>query len=613
MAAVAQPAPIAERVRGLAQLVSDKKKAGKKFVLMLGAGASLSSGVKTTKTIMEELVTRYPQEPAGASVEDSFDKLWREASPDQRDLMLASYLKCSPSAGYGRLAELIQLEFFDIVITFNFDNLLEDALNAIGFDDYKTIIRGETDPNALPRLIRNKEPRVKILKMHGSLRSADYFLFSKEEMANYPENLETLFDELTRSDVVICGYAFSDNCVIRAFNVAKDSGSIYYVNPAGAPDSIKSYLVVRRSVDRVIKGDLGMFDEFFETLYRHLTAAPTLPAGNGVTRQNPFKFLDHYHEENKGWFFGRKKLTRALLKKFNAGLPHNLVISGKPKVGKTSFIRAGLVPYLSPDQYECIFIRCKADFDQQIRAEFDQRFPALANLDWKASISGLQDLTPKRVVVILDQFERPVRFYEQRPDRYQPAIDFLKHLCSQQSDRLGVVFVSVEQEWLFWKLIATLSLQVDTVTIDPIPVARVCSMIRHAARRGGFALDAETIETLCERYRRGLSNGGSSNGDKAAFTLMHLHTFCYYAARGYKGNVDAYEQANPGLVLALASISEESGLCNVLDEMPADERKLIRCFLKVICDPRSDTRRIVEFIKDRFPELKEDRFPEPIV
>jgi hypothetical protein len=609
MPAVAQAASIIDRVRGLAQFVSDKKKSGRKFVLMLGAGASLSSGVKLTKTIMEDLVTKNPQEPAGASVEDAFDKLWREANPERRDDMLSPYLKCKPSSGYGLLAELIRDGFFDIVITFNFDNLLEDALNAIGFSDYKTIIRGETNPDALPRLIESKEPRVKILKMHGSLRSSDYFLFSREEMAKYPDNLETLFDELTRSDIIICGYAFSDNCVIRAFNVAKDSGAIYYVNPAGAPDSIKSFLVVRRSQDRVINGDLGKFDQFFESLHRQLST-PATPQRSAVPRQNPFKFLDHYNEENKNWFFGRKKLTKALVKKFNAGMPHNLVISGKPKVGKTSFVRAGLIPHLNKDQYECIFVPCRAEFDQQIRAEFTRRFPALASLDWKEGLSRLKEFTAKRVVVILDQFERPARFYEQRPDRFQNAIDFVKHLCSQQNDRLGVVFVSVEEEYLFWKLVAKLSLQVDPIKIDPIPAARIGSMIRHAMRRGNFSLDAKTIETLCARYQESFN---SSGGDKRAFTLLHLQTFCYYVARGYKGNLDDYETANPGLVVALGSVSEESGLINLMDEMPADERKLIRGFLKVICDPRSNTKRIVEFIKDRFPEFKEDRFPEPII
>ena len=44
------------------------------------------------------------------------------------------------------------------------------------------------------------------------------------------------------------------------------------------------------------------------------------------------------------------------------------------------------------------------------------------------------------------------------------------------------------------------------------------------------------------------------------------------------------------------------------------ERRLIRSLLKLICDPEpgGNTRKIVEFIRDHFPEIKEDRFPEPL-
>jgi hypothetical protein len=52
MATLAQTVSYADRVRGLAQFVADKKRGGNKFVVMLGAGASLTSGIKATKTIM---------------------------------------------------------------------------------------------------------------------------------------------------------------------------------------------------------------------------------------------------------------------------------------------------------------------------------------------------------------------------------------------------------------------------------------------------------------------------------------------------------------------------------------------------------------------------------
>jgi hypothetical protein len=38
----------------------------------------------------------------------------------------------------------------------------------------------------------------------------------------------------------------------------------------------------------------------------------------------------------------------------------------------------------------------------------------------------------------------------------------------------------------------------------------------------------------------------------------------------------------------------------------------VRTFLKALCDPDGNTRKVLEFLRKRFPELKEDRYPEPI-
>ncbi len=347
-----------ERVRSLAQFVRDKKTGGEKFVLMLGAGASIGSGIKPTRAIMEELVGKYRRSQTG-TLEDQFDQLWAQSTRNDRRMMLDAYLNCAPSDGFRQLAELIQREYFDLVITFNFDRLLERALDEAGVR-YKSIIRGETSTDVIASIIKAPKPRVKILKMHGSLESADYFLFSKEEMLNYPHDLEALIGELTARDIIICGYAFNDMCVMRAFSSSKDSGSIYFVNPSGAVDNIKGFLIARRSQEKVIAGETGQFDQFVDVLYHELSA----PAGTPLVpsaRQNLFKFLDSYQEDQKSWFLGRRRLTRKVVMQLKTAPPAVMYLYGKPKVGKTSFVRAGLIPYLDRDEYEPVYIRCKKD------------------------------------------------------------------------------------------------------------------------------------------------------------------------------------------------------------------------------------------------------------
>src|SRR5438309_11156633 len=106
-----------------------KKGQGEKFVLMLGAGASMSSGVKSTPTLMEELLQQYGTDLNPADrLEDRFDKLWQRTSDRDRRMFLQPYLDHEPSVGYTKLAALIEAGYFDLALTFNCDDLGDKAL-----------------------------------------------------------------------------------------------------------------------------------------------------------------------------------------------------------------------------------------------------------------------------------------------------------------------------------------------------------------------------------------------------------------------------------------------------------------------------------------------------
>ena len=147
------------RIKNLAAQMRMKKEQGdEKFVLLLGAGASLSSGVPPTWTIMSELLKRYDNENTGGDIAQRFDQLWNRTPDTMRRGFLQPYLKLPnpPSTGYAKLAELIRAGYFDLAVTFNFDDLLETSLKNIGFggvDDMKSLIRGETIPETMQKLV----------------------------------------------------------------------------------------------------------------------------------------------------------------------------------------------------------------------------------------------------------------------------------------------------------------------------------------------------------------------------------------------------------------------------------------------------------------------------
>jgi SIR2-like domain len=598
---------VLNRIGNLAQLMKDKKAAGGRLVLMLGAGASLSSGVPLTRTIMEELVRKNAQGDETTRVEDRFDALWRSSNDEHRGLMLKPYLDHPPGVGYQRLAELVRMDLFEVIITFNFDLLLEHALDNAGFRDYRTLIRGETAPDAMVKILNAKEPRVKILKMHGSLQSADAFLFAREEMLNYPPDLERVISDLTGNDIIICGYAFTDTCVIRAFNPSKDGGSIHYVNPSGAVDNIKGFLIARRSQDKVIDGELGKFDQFMTELSRQMTTQPATEAR--PARHNLFKFLDYYQNDQTSWFVGRRNLTLRLKNRFERGAVPLLYLTGKPKVGKTSFILAGLIPALDPAKYECIYLRCVADVETQLRAELERRFPqSTTGLDWDAVFARISTLTEKRVVLFLDQFERSCRGAMNQAVRGRELADFVSALGRQSNAKLSVVFIALD-DTPFWKLMAKAQTPNEQEEIQPLSPAHVARIIRYAARKGDVTLDPAVVETVVNEYREAVE----APGDKHFFTLLHVQTICYYLARGFQPPYRGYQDLpQGGLRAALETLKEESSLIDLMDDLPTGDRRLVRSFLKVICDPNSSTDKLIGFIRTQFPNVQDERFPEPL-
>ncbi len=598
-----------DRVRVLANLIKQKHRTSDQFVLMLGAGASMSSGVKATTTIMTELAGQFGT-GSGTDAE-RFDRLWATAPVSQRAAMLEPYLKQAPSGGYEKLAELIRLGHIDVVMTFNFDRLVEQSLDAIGFNDYKVIIRGEHEPHVIGQLLRERQPRVKILKLHGSLQSTD-FLFSKEEMLNYPDPLVSIIRELTGRDIIVCGYAFADTCVIRAFNDSRDAGSIYFVNPAGATEGVKSFLFGRRSPEKVISGKLGEFDRFFETLHELVTRRDTEAP---QTRQNPFKFIDHYLEEERSYFAGRRGLSMTIARRVSVPQGATLFLYGGSKVGKTSFVRAGLIACLDArergDQWQCLYVRCRPNITQFLWDALRQRYGlAEGPPDWPAAFERMK-AGDRRTLLVLDQFERVCRLAVASPEQHAELRDLVTMLEAQADGRLSILLVAVG-DLSFWKVLAQVPPPAggrQTEEIRPLSANRVARLIRFAARKGGVTLDPELVEKYCKDYSEGLADPDG----KQAFTLMHLQTICYYVARGFRPPDRGYGALPQGLSAVLDAIRDDkSSLLELLDDLPPDDRRLIRRFLKAICDPDGNPRTFIEFIRQHFPQLKEDRYPEPL-
>lgn len=269
-------------IETLAKLMQAKKKEGEEpFVLVLGAGASLSSGSPG----MDEIIARI-QEASGCDlsalseeeIKAEFYNFLDNLTADNRYLLLRdSFEKARPSVGYLKLAELAKGGYFKYILTTNYDWLLEDAFREAGMTvnrDYAVFVVEKDEESQILRQLRFPRPPVKVLKLHGDL-SARIFKFTLDEIFQFPEKLEKKVTELLSRAFIVVGHSMRDTDLNRCIH--REGGAIWYVNPEAPKVNTLIWQAINvRGGSRCIRGDDGTFDIFFAKLYSQLYEIPIL-------------------------------------------------------------------------------------------------------------------------------------------------------------------------------------------------------------------------------------------------------------------------------------------------------------------------------------------------
>jgi hypothetical protein len=242
------------------------------YVLFVGTAASLSSGCSAFSDVVKDIAGS--DDPA-----DLFDLLDRRPHGDRAALLGKHLRGCSPSSGYRHLAELVKAGYFDVILTTNVDSLLETALLDAGLRpgrDYVCMVNGRDRDEEITRLIKQRKPRVKILKLHGDLELGILVITPAETFQFSPQVSNVLREHLNRS-VLIVGYGpWDSHDVTRCLELSRQS--MWYVAPdrPARESFIYQALVARRATRNVIFGEEGRFDRFFEALRAEWLSLPTL-------------------------------------------------------------------------------------------------------------------------------------------------------------------------------------------------------------------------------------------------------------------------------------------------------------------------------------------------
>lgn len=262
------------------------------FSLFLGAGASVSSGVKSASEMISDWQKKLfvstkseikfedwliKQEWHGA--DDQYSRLFEKVydQPAQRRAYIETATKNSkPNWGYAYLSSLIENNLFNVIFTTNFDDLINEACYRFT-DELRPMVCAHDSSVSSVRLMSD---RPKVIKLHGD------FLFdsiknTSSELQSLEANMRDKFIEFAKEyGLIVVGYSGSDQSVMDMLDILVRSDN-YFRN--GIYWCVKSSTSPGRRLRRLLRNDriywveIDGFDEFMGDLGE--STSSSLPSG----------------------------------------------------------------------------------------------------------------------------------------------------------------------------------------------------------------------------------------------------------------------------------------------------------------------------------------------
>lgn len=265
------------------------------YALLLGSGISRAAGISTGWEITLDLVRRYA---IACKTPTDDPESWYRAEfrkdPDyaevlsklsttqaERQRLLSEYFEPTeleleinpvakkPTAAHRAIAKLVAKGYVKIIITTNFDRLLEQALADESVSPH--IVVGNDGIDGMLPLV-HAEPT--LLKLHGDYKSTR-LRNTPNELANYEPELKILLTEVLNSfGLIVCGWSAEyDQALASAINSISSWRFGTYWSAHGSLKD-KAHLLVQHRKGVLIKGLTA--DELFTELFERIEALESL-------------------------------------------------------------------------------------------------------------------------------------------------------------------------------------------------------------------------------------------------------------------------------------------------------------------------------------------------
>ena len=259
------------------------------YALLVGSGVSSGAGVPTGWGITLDLahqvaaaegaepddLSAWFEEATGHTLEysDAIERLAR--TPDERRHLLKGYFEPTdeerergvkvPSQAHRAIANLVASGFVRIVITTNFDRLLEDAIREAGVTP--VVIATADAAKGAPPIA---QAQALVLKVHGDYIDAR-IKNTSAELDVYEQDMDALLDRiLDEFGLVIVGWSATwDPALRRALERSQSRRFSWYWARRGELDAAASQLVHQQECIELTITDA---DDFFFVLSRRIEA-----------------------------------------------------------------------------------------------------------------------------------------------------------------------------------------------------------------------------------------------------------------------------------------------------------------------------------------------------
>lgn len=271
------------------------------YALLLGSGLSRAASIPTGWDITLDLVRRVAL-AEGVPEQDDWAQWYREktcaepdysallaqlsSSPAERQAILQNYIEPTaeeretglktPTSAHRAIARLVASGVIRVIITTNFDRLLEMALREIGIEP--TVVSSADGLAGAPPLAHCS---CFILKLHGDYKDAR-ILNTEEELATYSPGFDGILDRIfDEYGLIVCGWSGEWDPALRGAILRAPSRryGAYWI-AQGQVGERASELIAQR-LGKVIETQDA--DTFFTGLQQRLETLETTGAQNPIS------------------------------------------------------------------------------------------------------------------------------------------------------------------------------------------------------------------------------------------------------------------------------------------------------------------------------------------